>query len=170
MAKKASHALSKRVRVDPKGVSRGVGVGHDESRFGGESARVWFAADDESRLSGRRSQAWIDWLQEARARILAIFEHTVFERVPALRRFVRRLLGRAPKPAPPPRVVPKPTGPLGAQPLGGNVRDQAYIRHRMLNAHLREHAGLRAGMAKARKTNRASSFTIDPVDPDEDDA
>ncbi len=134
-ARRATRAISHRIRGDADGVARGVGVGDDESSFGGQRARVWFE----------------EWMEEARERLLALFEHSVFERVPGLQKWARRFLGRTSAPTAPPMLPPKrPTGPLGAHTPGGQDADRAYIRRRMLDAHMSEHAGLRDAMAKAR--------------------
>ncbi len=134
------------MRGDPDEVGRGVGVGDDESQFGGKSARVWF-----------------EWMEEARERLLALFEHSVFERVPGLRRFVRRLLGRSASPTALRVEAPKrPTGPLGAHTPSVDPDDQAYIRRRMLDAHLSENAGLRDAMARARASSADEAIAPRP--------
>ncbi|MEM7675932.1 MAG: hypothetical protein AAF449_08010 [Myxococcota bacterium] len=137
-ARRATAALSKRVRGYGRGVDRSVGVGDDESEFGGKSARIWF-----------------EWMEEARERLLTLFEHSFFERVPALQKLVRRFLGRSSTP-PPPRLPPsvKPSGPLGAHTSNFDANDQAYIQRRLQQAHLSEHAGLRDEMARSRATDK----------------
>ena len=133
-ARNATRAITRRLRGDTDDVGRGVGVGDDESQFGGQGSRVWF-----------------EWMEEARERLLALFEHSVFERVPLLQRLVRRFLGGSTGKVAPPIAAPKrPTGPLGAHSPTVNPADQAYIRRRMHDAHVSEAAGLRDAMAKAR--------------------
>lgn len=150
-ARKATRALAERLRGESDGVGRGVGVGHDESAFGGRRARVWF-----------------EWMEEARERILALFEHSVFERVPGLQRLVRRLLGRAPVKEAPRALAPKrPTGPLGAHAPPVDPQDAAYIRRRLHRTHVAEHAGLRDSIAKARGRALADRDRAEP-DTDED--
>lgn len=121
------------MRGEGNEIGRGVGVGDDESEFGGKSGRVWF-----------------EWMEEARERLLALFEHSVFERVPGLQRFVRHWLGRPAKALPAKLPPPRPTGPLGAHTPNVDPRDEAYIRRRLMAAHVSESAGLRDAMAQAR--------------------
>ncbi|MEO1336289.1 MAG: hypothetical protein AAFV29_11630 [Myxococcota bacterium] len=138
-ARKATRALSKRIRGYGRGVDRSVGVGDDESEFGGKSSQIWF-----------------EWVEEARERLLTLFEHSFFERVPALQKLVRRFLGRPSAPQAPrlPASI-KPTGPLGAHKPNYDPSDQAYIQSRLRQAHLSEHAGLRDAMAKSRANEKS---------------
>jgi hypothetical protein len=133
-AVRASRALATKMRDLGLDIGRGVGVGGDESRFG-----------------GGRSRVWMEWVEEARARVLTWLEHSTFERFPRLRRAMRRLLGAPPAPPKPsPPESARPSGPLGAGPLGGPVDPAAQreVRDRQIEAHTRERAGLRDRMGR----------------------
>src|SRR5262249_3904952 len=123
-------------------VAVGVGVGDDESRFGDNSSRAWYNLV----------------LEEARRRLLALFEKSGFDRYfPRFEKFLRRALGGntpkkiAPTLPPPPSqqvtvVVPvrKSPGELEAE------RMRAEVRRAMMQAHQREAAGLRERVAEHR--------------------
>ncbi len=128
--KRLGHALSRRMRNLGIGVDRGVGVGDDESSFGGRGSRVW-----------------LELIEEAQKRLLELFEKSVFERFPRFQKAMRKWLGgeSLKKQAPALRPAhPKVTGPLGAQqPNPQAARMQQQIRNRIHRAHTEEHAGLR---------------------------
>jgi hypothetical protein len=137
-ARRVGRAMAKRVRAATGRIEAGVGVGEDESRFGGNRARVWFE----------------EVMEETRTRLLQILERSFFERFPRLERALRRFLGQparkeAPKLAPPKR----PTGPLGAQtPLRSAEaeRFRAQIQQGIMKAHTSERAGLHEEMRQRR--------------------
>lgn len=150
-ARRVGKAMTKRMRAATGRIDAGVGVGDDESSFGGGRARVWFE----------------EVLEETRIRLLNILERTVFERFPKIERLMRRVLGdrkpvRAPQIAPPKRV----TGPLGVHvpKVDPEVeRYRAQIQRDMLRAHTEEHAGLRDSMDRRR--GRANTPAPGPEAP-----
>lgn len=131
-ARRVGHAIHRRIKSATGKVEIGVGVGDDESRFG-----------------GGRTQVWLEWLEDARDQVLRFFERSTFERFPRFEKFMRRLLGK-PKVAitAPKLAAPKgPTGPLGARPLGGpesaeSARLKAQVKQTIREAHTKGHAGL----------------------------
>lgn len=136
-ARRVSKAMGKRLRAATAAISAGVGVGDDESSFGGGRARVWFE----------------EVLDDTRKKVLNLLEKSVFERFPRFERMVRRLLGTPKAPPPPTLPPPRPTGPLGAHVPGRDPdaeRYRAEIQRRMRDAHTREHAGLRDDMERRR--------------------
>ncbi len=130
-AKKVGHAIGRKVRAATGAISAGVGVGDDESEFG-----------------GRRNRAWIQVLEEARERLLQLFEKSYFERFPRLERLVRKFLGGSTKQLAPKVEAPKakPTGPLGAH-NGVSpeqaARFKAQIQRGIMEAHTRENVSAR---------------------------
>jgi hypothetical protein len=93
-ARAISMGVGRRLRPGTSQVDVGVGVGGDESRFGGQ-----------------RTQFWYDLYSDIRERIFEIFETTVFERFPGLRQVFRRFLGAPPKPPSAPSLpAPRPSG------------------------------------------------------------
>ncbi len=136
--RRLARAVGARAKDLGLSIGRGVGVGGDESRFGGERGRAWWL--EEGGLDR--------WVATTRERILAWLERSRFERFPRFERLIRRLLGTG-RPTPPP-VAPElprprgPAGPLGARPLSGpHPEDAAAVRARLFEAHTRERAGLR---------------------------
>ncbi|MCA9555494.1 MAG: hypothetical protein KC933_36030 [Myxococcales bacterium] len=138
-ARRVGKAMAKRVRAATGRIEAGVGVGEDESRFGGNRARVWFE----------------EVMEETRAKLLQILEKSFFERFPKLERALRRFLGQPTKEVAPKLPPPKrPTGPLGAH---GPVRSaeaerfRAQIERGILKAHTTERAGLQETMRRKRE-------------------
>lgn len=147
-AKKIGHAISHKVRSATGAVEAGVGVGEDENEFGGRRSRVWF-----------------EILEEARKKLLDIFEKSYFERFPRLERLVRRFLGGSTKQQAPKMLPKRATGPVK---LGAHTPDRAgaeaykkEISDRMMKAHVQEHAGLRDDIEESRSgpRGRATSQT-----------
>lgn len=142
VARRAGLAVSRRIRQATGRVEINVGVGEDESRFGGSGSR-----------------AWIDLFEEAKARLLRLFEHSYFERFPRLERFLRRVLGE------PKRALAETPGVLapraGRARLGAHsspppsseeaARLRAQVRASIMRAHTSEHAGLRDHVSTHRK-------------------
>jgi hypothetical protein len=80
-ARRVGHAIHRRIKSSSDKVEVGVGIGDDESGFG-----------------GGRTQVWLEWLDDARDQVLRFFEKSTFERFPRFEKFMRRLLGKQ-KPA-----------------------------------------------------------------------
>lgn len=154
-ARRVGKAVTKRIRAASGQVDAGVGVGDDESSFGGSRARVWFE----------------EVFEETRKKIYVLLEKNVFERFPRLERLVRRVLGE-PRRALAPELPPPKKGPTG--PLGAHVpkaspeaeRFRAQIQERMRQAHTEEHAGLRDTMDRRR---RGRGDEEEEPEPDEDE-
>lgn len=154
-ARRASQAIARRVRAATGKVDAGVGVGDDESSFGGQ-----------------RSQVWFEFLEEAKARLRVWLEKSTFDRFPGLERFLTRILGKpAEKKAPslPPPV--KPTGPLGAHTPPTSPEAEAFraqIHQGMLEGHMRERAGAQeiAGRQQARVSTPSRPRKAEPPDSD----
>lgn len=138
-ARRVGKAMTKRIRAATGKIDAGVGVGDDESSFGGSRARVWFE----------------EVVDETRKKLYTILEKSLFERFPKLEKLVRRVLGEPRRTLAPPLPPPKrPTGPLGAHTPKANPeaeRFKAQIQQRMFKAHTEEHAGLRETMDRRRR-------------------
>lgn len=155
-ARRVGKAVTKRMRAATGQVDAGVGVGDDESSFGGSRARVWFE----------------EVVDETRKKLLNILERSVFERFPKLEKLVRRVLGEprrtlAPE-LPPPRKGP--TGPLGAHVPKASPeaeRFKAQIQRRLHQAHTEEHAGLRDTMDRRRRGDSQGEAPEDPPGPED---
>lgn len=121
-AKRAGMAISRRIRPRGGSVDPGVGVGDDESSFGG----------------GRGSRAWLEIVDEYIERLKRwIFEKSSFEKHPRFEAFIRRLLGlettkRAP-PLPKPRPRTEPVRPA-SQP---GPEEQARLRDQLQRGRIR---------------------------------
>ncbi len=129
-AKRIGTMVARRIRAATGAVDAGVGVGDDESEFG-----------------GGRNRAWIqEVLDDAKKKILALLDKSFFERFPRFERFMRKVLGAPPRGAAP-KALPKRTGPvkLGAHTPDADERDtyRRQIQRGLMDAHTREHAGLR---------------------------
>jgi hypothetical protein len=136
-AKRLGTMVAKRIRAATGSVDAGVGVGDDESEFGGGRNRAWI----------------VEMMEDARKKVLALFEKSFFERFPRFQRAMRRLLGTGAKTAEP-RALPKPTGPLklGAHtPVRNRDELRQQIERGLYEAHQREHAGLRDRIEKQKK-------------------
>lgn len=143
-ARRAGHAISKRVKKTLAAIDINVGVGDDESSFGEGGNRAWYELA----------------LEEARKRLLALFEKSGFDRYfPRFEKFVRRVLGR---PAGPKKMAPSIPKPASEQPTLTKVkartpgdieaeRMRAEIRRSMMVAHQREGAGIREHIAEVRR-------------------
>lgn len=147
-AARAGRALGKKVKDLGAGIGRGVGVGGDESSFGGERSRVWLE----------------EWLEETRERLIQWLDESSFQRFVPFRAAFRRLLGTPKTPPSAPVVLnpPKrPVGPLGARPLGASTEEsrrfREQIRGKMHEAHVRERAGLLDGQGVNPAPARSSS-------------
>jgi len=150
-ARRVGKAMAKRVRAATGRIEAGVGVGEDESRFGGNRARVWFE----------------EVMEETRTKLLQILEKSFFERFPRLERALRRFLGQPTKQVAPQLAPPKrPTGPLGAHnrvPSAEAERFRAQIQQGIMKAHTSERAGLHENMRR----RRAQSEPGREQDPDQ---
>lgn len=137
-ARRVGKAVTRKMRDLGLDIGRGVGVGGDESSFGGERSSVW----------------WETWWEDTRERARAwIFEHSSFQRFPLLERLLVKLLGKPePLPAAPPKPRPKVTGPLGAQPPGGRSDFDAEVARARFEAHTQEQAGLRHQVESSRSS------------------
>jgi hypothetical protein len=139
-ARRAGLAISRRIKQATGRIEISVGVGDDESRFGGSGSR-----------------AWLQLIEEARTRLLQLFEKSYFERFPRFERFMRRILGQPAalkKIAPPIKQSPKATqvAARAHQPSSAEAaRLAAEVRRSMMAAHTREHAGLRETVARRRR-------------------
>ncbi|MCK6552233.1 hypothetical protein L6R52_40760 [Myxococcota bacterium] len=132
-ARRAGLAVTRSIRRATGQIEISAGVGDDESRFGQTGSR-----------------AWLELLDDAREKLIQLFEKSTFERFPRFERFVRRVLGRSARlehhapslPAPKPKG---PTGPLGAHTpkRTDDERLRAQVRVGMMQAHTGERAGIR---------------------------
>jgi hypothetical protein len=135
-ARRIGTMVARKIRAATGAISAGVGVGDDESEFG-----------------GGRNRAWIqEVVDDARKKILALLEKSFFERFPRFQKAMRRLLG-APAPLAAPRILPKSAGPvkLGAHTPVRNDEYREQIERGIRDAHQREHAGLRDRIEKGKK-------------------
>ena len=144
VARRAGHAISKKVKTTLGKIDLSVGVGDDESSFGQGGNRAWYEAA----------------LEEARRRLLVLFEKSGFDRYfPRFEKFVRRVLGHPPAPK---KMAPGVPLPPSEQRTVAKVkvrtpdeleaeRLRAEVRRSMMIAHQREGAGLRERVAKHRR-------------------
>jgi hypothetical protein len=138
-ARRIGTMVARKIRAATGAIEAGVGVGDDESAFGGRGNRAWI-------------QEIID---DARKRILAFLEKSFFERFPRFQRAMRKLLGTAAHIEAPQPMRKTAGGPVK---LGAHTPDasaaEAYrrqIQQGMREAHTREHAGLRDRIEKGKK-------------------
>jgi hypothetical protein len=143
-ARRAGHAISKKVKATLAQIDLSVGVGDDESSFGQGGNRAWYELA----------------LEEARRRLLVLFEKSGFDRhFPRFEKFVRRVLGN---PAGPPKSAPQIQAPPSERKTVAKVkartqdeveaeRLRAEVRRSIMMAHQREGAGLRERIATHRK-------------------
>jgi hypothetical protein len=140
-ARRAGLAIHRKIKQATGRIEISVGVGDDESRFGGSGSR-----------------AWIEIIEEYRKKLLELFERSSFERFPRFERFMRRLLGGSSalkKTAP---ELEKPAHARATQIVAAapamNPKEaerlRAEVRRGMLQAHQHEHAGLRERVSKHR--------------------
>lgn len=114
LIRRARHALG--LEVD-----RGVGVGQDESRFGGGQARTWF-----------------EFVEDRKEGVARFFEHSRFDRLPWIGRWVRKLLAlparHLPRAPTQPVVLNPPPSALGrprpTRSASGLMRQVQAARHR----------------------------------------
>lgn len=128
-ARRAGHAMTRRIRNARGQVDAGVGVGDDENEFG-----------------GGRSRAWFEHLGEYVGRLLKLFDKSTFERFRPVESFFRRLLGLSPRAVPEPKVPKQPTKRLAAPaPIdpAEAARLRAEIRQQMIMANARGIQNLR---------------------------
>jgi hypothetical protein len=149
-ARRAGHAISRRIKKTLESIDISANVGEDESHFGQTGNRAWF-----------------EFVDEARRRLYELFEKSGFDRYfPRFEKFVKRVLGR---PAGPKKIAPPIKPPPSEQQTVAKVairrpedaeveRLKAEVRRTMMMAHQRESAGLREKLAKHR---------TDTDDPDE---
>ena len=143
--------IGRKIREATGAIDAGVGVGDDESSFG-----------------GGRSRAWIqEMIEETKKKLLTVFEKSFFERFPRFQKHMRRILGTTKAPELP-KEVEKPKSPvkLGAHTPATGEQAAAFrrqIEYERMQAHTREHAGLREKMDR-RKGRR------DQEDEEEEDA
>ena len=138
-AKRIGTTVVRRIRAATGAIEAGVGVGEDESEFG-----------------GGRNRAWIqEMVEDAKKRLLALLEKSFFERFPRFQKAMRRLLGTPARP--PPRVLPKSAVPvkLGAHTPVRNDEFRDQIERGIRDAHQREHAGLRDRIEKGKKDSHS---------------
>lgn len=138
-ARRMGTVVARRIRAMTGMVDAGVGVGDDESEFGGGRNRAWIT----------------EMVEDARMKILALLEKSFFERFPRFQKAVRRLLGTAAKNAPAPMLPRSGAGPvkLGAHaPSVHRNEFREQIERGRLEAHQREHAGLRDRIEKGKKS------------------
>ena len=138
-ARRIGTVVARKIRSVTGAVDAGVGVGDDESEFGGGRNRAWIT----------------EMVEDARMKILALLEKSFFERFPRFQKAMRRLLGTPAREAPA-RTLPRPSaGPvkLGAHTPSGNRGEfKEQIERGMMEAHQREHAGLRDRIEKGKKS------------------
>jgi hypothetical protein len=136
-ARRIGTMVARKIRAATDAIAAGVGVGDDESEFG-----------------GGRNRAWVqEMVEDARKKILALLEKSFFERFPRFQKAMRRLLGTPSMKLSAPRVLPKASGPvkLGAHTPVRNDEYRDQIERGMREAHQREHAGLRDRIEKGKK-------------------
>lgn len=151
-AKRTGHAISRRIKEATGRVDANVGVGDDESSFGG----------------GRGSRAWLELLDEYIKRFKRFFEKSTFERFGRFEAFLRKFLGLPAKKAPelpkpkPKRVITAPK-PVDAEQA---ARLKAQLQAGRIRAHTSEKFNLRQMDAKRRA--RTAEREQDDADPQED--
>lgn len=155
-ARRAGLAISRRIRPSGQQVDAGVGVGDDESRFGG----------------GRGSRAWFtELLEDAARRIRALFEHSRFERrFVKVEAFLRNLLGLPPREKiaptlPPPRKAP---GPRASAPPPVSAEQAARFRQQIQMGRVQANTARQAGLRelKRRPGTRAPDGEAEAEEPD----
>src|SRR5262245_49745350 len=130
--------VARKIRAATGAIEAGVGVGDDESEFG-----------------GGRNRAWIqEMVEDAKKRLLALLEKSFFERFPRFQKALRRLLGAPVQQVP--KILPK--GPPRGVKLGAHTFDSSQseeirrqIQQKITDAHTREHAGLRDHVERGKK-------------------
>lgn len=150
-ARSIGHAITRRIKSAADKISVSVGVGDDESSFG-----------------GGRSQMWLEVVDEYRKKLLAFLERSTFERFPRFEKFMRRILG-GDRPLPP--ALPSPEKPKVPVKLGAHTpptneeaaKFRAQIQLGIMKAHTEEHAGLRENVSR----HRADGM-VGRADPDEE--
>lgn len=150
-ARRVGTMIGRKIRDAGGAIGRGVGVGDDESEFG-----------------GGRSRAWIqEVVEDAKKKLLTLFEKSFFERFPRFQKHMRRLLGSPEKPIPQLPAEKKPTAPVKLGAHTPTSEEAAAFRRQieqgMRDAHTREHAGLRDTMDRRRRRRRD-----DPEDEEEE--
>lgn len=138
-ARRVGTMIGRKIRDATGAIDRGVGVGDDESEFG-----------------GGRSRAWIQELvDDAKKKLLTLFEKSFFERFPRFQKRMRRLLGSPAPVAPKLLTDEKPPVPVKLGAHTPNSEQAAAFRRQieqgMRQAHTREHAGLRDTMERRRR-------------------
>ncbi len=146
VAKRAGHAMTRKLRNMRGSVEAGAAIGDDESEFG-----------------GGRSRAWFQQVEEYLERFLRLFEKSSFERFRPVEGFFRRLLGLPPRAMPevaapkkpPPKQLTAPN-PIDAKEA---ARLKAEIRQQMIMANARGTQNLRP------VRERSQSVTSAPLEP-----
>jgi len=139
-AKRAGHAISRRMRPGGDAIDAGVGVGDDESGFGGS----------------RGSRAWIEIIEEYVKKLRELFHKSTYERFSRLESFIRKFLGLPPRKAPP-LAAPKPRQRMAAPPP---VSPEMAARMR---------AQIRAGRQQATTQDRVSLRQLAENEESDDD-
>jgi hypothetical protein len=144
-ARRAGRAIAKKIREAKEKIEVSVGVGDDESRFGGSGSR-----------------AWLEIVEEYKDKVLALLEKSTFVRFPRFEKFMRRLLGRpvalkkaAPRMALPPDMRKTETAVSAQRPSDAETeRLKAEARAMMLKTHTHERAGTREQLEQRRRSTR----------------
>jgi hypothetical protein len=126
-ARKAGTAISRRIREATGKVEAGVGVGDDESSFGG----------------GRGSRAWFEFLEDVVKKIRSLFEKSKFERrYVRVEAFLRKLLGLPPRVIDAPKLPPpkRPTGPPRSLPKPMSAEESARMRQQIQMGRIQANA------------------------------
>lgn len=148
-ARRAGMAISRRIRPSGNQVDAGVGVGDDESKFGG----------------GRGSRAWLtELLEDVARRIRALFENSRFERrFVRVEAFLRKLLGLPPVEKIAPRLPPprKPGAGRSSAPPPVSAEQAARFRQQIQMGRVQANTARQAGL---REIKRASGDRKKPGD------
>lgn len=155
-ARRAGVAISRRIRPSGNQVDAGVGVGDDESKFGG----------------GRGSRAWFtELLEDAARRIRSLFENSRFERrFVRVETFLRNLLGLPPREKiaptlPPPKKAP---GPRASVPPPVSAEQAARFRQQIQMGRVQANTARQAGLRELKRKPGAEQSAPD-ADAEESD-
>lgn len=153
-ARRAGLAISKRIRPQGNQIDAGVGVGDDESSFGG----------------GRGSRAWFtELLEDAARRLRSLFEHSRFERrFVRVESFLRKLLGLPPKEklAPPPPAPKKSTSHRSSVPPPVSAEQAARFRQQIQMGRVQANTARQAGLRELKRKPDAPAEEREEDDKD----
>lgn len=153
-ARRAGMAISRRIRPSSTQVDAGVGVGDDESKFGG----------------GRGSRAWLtEMLEDVARRIRALFENSRFERrFVRVEAFLRKLLGLPPVSKTAPSIPPpkKTSVSRTSAPPPVSAEQAARFRQQIQMGRVQANTARQAGLRELKRKSGQTS-PGDDDDPDQ---